>query len=83
MKGRLRIYLIASFFLFAPSTLLLASAQSSLIDAGNTEVYDEKYVLWENLNNGDVVTISKSGNLSMSTFSSQGLQLSWFYSLNA
>jgi hypothetical protein len=83
MKDRLRIFLLASFFFFAPSTLLIASAQSSLIDAGNTEVYDEKYVLWENLNNGDVVTISESGNLSMSTFSPQGLQLSWFYSLNA
>jgi hypothetical protein len=83
MMHRLRISLLFVVFLLAPTVSLSANAQVPLLDAGIRETYDEKYVLWENLNNGDVVTLSESGNLSLSTFSFDGLQLSWYYVFNA
>jgi hypothetical protein len=83
MMHRLRISLLFVVLLLAPMATLPTSAQVSLIDAGLTETFDEKYLLWENLNNGDVVTLSESGNLSLSTFSFGTLQLSWYYDFNA
>ena len=79
------ICLILAFLMLPLSGFLLtvsAADTSNLIEAGFTDEFDEELVLWQKMDDGTILSIDTTGNLSVSSFSSGLHSPQWSLELN-
>ena len=72
-------------FLLLPLTGFLPSISadtSNLIEAGVTDEFDEQLVFWQRMDDGTILMVDNTGNLSVSSFSNGQHALQWNIDLN-
>jgi hypothetical protein len=78
--------LMVVLLLTAQMTVAASAAPdlSTLTDAGQTDVLNAPLVLWSELNDGSILTVTEEGNVSLNTLSNAGiLSLQWSVMLDA
>jgi len=68
--------------LLLPIVAPVLSSSASLIDAGQTELINEKVVAWQQLSDGKVLMVTGSRTLSVNTFESGTHTAVWSLDLN-
>ena len=78
------VCLILAFLLLPLSGLLpsISADTSNLIEAGVTTEFDEELVFWQRMNDGTILMVDDTGNLSVNSFSNGQHTLQWNIDLN-
>jgi hypothetical protein len=78
------ICLILAFLMLPLSGFLpgISADTSDLIEAGVTEQYDEELIFWQRMDDGTILSVDTTGNLSISSFSSGIHSPQWSLELN-
>jgi len=78
------ICLVLAFFMIPLSGFLpgISADTSNLIEAGVTDEFDEELIFWQRMNDGTILSVDVTGNLSVSSFSSGIHSPQWSLELN-
>lgn len=78
------ICLILAFLMLPLAGLIptISADTSNLIEAGISDEFDEQLVLWEKMDDGTILTVDTTGNLSVSSFSNGLHATQWSLELN-
>ena len=78
------ICLVLAFFMIPLSGFLpgISADTSNLIEAGVTDEFDEELIFWQRMNDGTILSVDITGNLSVSSFSSGIHSPQWSLDLN-
>ena len=78
------ICLILAFLMLPLSGFLpgISADTSDLIEAGVTEQYDEELIFWQRLDDGTILSVDTTGNLSVNSFSNGIHSPQWSLDLN-
>ena len=78
------VCLILTFLLLPLSGLLpsISADTSNLIEAGVTDEFDEELVFWQRMDDGTILMVDETGNLSVNSFSNGQHALQWNIDLN-
>ena len=78
------ICLILAFLMLPLSgfSLYVSADTSNLIEAGVADEFDEELVFWQRMDDGTILSVDTTGNLSVSSFSSGMHSPQWSLELN-